>query len=130
MRTRHHAAKPVLPVAAVLLAIGSGVAGCGGGGSGTTVQAVTVPNVVGLAPLTAIDRLCAAQLQLGTVQEQHHSTVIGPHQRPRTRVISTQPIAATRVAAGTVVDVVIWTPANSATAYQYRCGTGRSTTGN
>ncbi|MFN8111112.1 MAG: PASTA domain-containing protein [Thermoleophilia bacterium] len=116
-------------MAAVLLAIGSGVAGCGGGGSGTTVQAVTVPNVVGLAPLTAIDRLCAAQLQLGTVQEQHHSTVIG-RTRGRGHVISTQPIAATRVAAGTVVDVVIWTPANSATAYQYRCGTGRSTTGN
>lgn len=120
--SRRLAAAVIAIVQALLLA------GCGGGGSTTTIRSVKVPNLVGLAPMTAIKVVCASGLQLGTIQEQHHSTVLRPGQTPRIRVISTQPVAAIPVRPGAAVNLVIWTPANLATAYQYRC-TGSPTIG-
>ena len=79
------------------------VAACGGGGStGTSGPAlISVPNVVGLTQAAATTAITSAGLTVGTVTTQSSSTVASGN------VISESPMAGTRVASGSAVNLVV-----------------------
>lgn len=120
-------------VAVAILLIGSmAAAGCGGSDSTApsqpvrtlistpAAQRVSMPNVVGLAPVEAIRRVCSAGIRVGAIIGQRHYVRIGPNQHPRSHVVATEPAAAGRVIPGSKVKLVVW-PKKATTAYDYAC---------
>ncbi|MFN8111458.1 MAG: PASTA domain-containing protein [Thermoleophilia bacterium] len=93
------------------------VAGCGGGGSRTTV---TVPRLAGLTVDQAVNRICAAGLHMGRVIEEHTDVPVrrmSPRgQVPAVRVVGSSPAAGRVVSGGSAVGVRLRLPRNESIA--------------
>ena len=69
--------------------------------SGCSLMNVAVPNVIGMTTGDAKTAITATKLALGTVSEQHHDTI------PSGQVIDQEPVAGTRLAQCSKVNLVI-----------------------